>query len=63
METCSRLQLTEVIVVFLTGMLWIAMLIKSFYIAILQKEWRENRTEFRRKVARCVRKSQEIAWD
>jgi len=27
------------------------------------KEWVENRAEFKRKVARCVRKSQETAWD
>ena len=26
---------------------------------ILQKEWRENPAEFKRKVAKCVRKSQE----
>lgn len=26
---------------------------------LLQKEWRESYTEFKRKVARCVRKSQE----
>jgi ubiquitin-conjugating enzyme E2 G1 len=27
------------------------------------KEWRECREEFKKKVARCVRKSQETAWD
>ncbi|KAK2174568.1 hypothetical protein NP493_794g01024 [Ridgeia piscesae] len=27
------------------------------------KEWREDKTEFKKKVARCVRKSQETAWD
>lgn len=31
---------------------------------IFQKEWREDRHgEFKRKVARCVRKSQETAFD
>lgn len=30
----------------------------------LQKEWREDRNgEFKRKVARCVRKSQETAFE
>ena len=28
----------------------------------LQKEWRSNRADFRRKVARCVRRSQEDVW-
>ncbi len=28
-------------------------------IYVLQKEWRENYSEFKRKVARCVRRSQE----
>jgi ubiquitin-conjugating enzyme E2 G1 len=27
------------------------------------KEWRESRDEFKKKVARCVKKSQEAAWD
>lgn len=27
------------------------------------KEWRESRDDFKRKVARCVKKSQESAWD
>ena len=30
---------------------------------MLQKEWRESREEFKRKVARCVKRSQETAWD
>ena len=30
---------------------------------LLQKEWREDKAEFKKKVARCVRKSQETAWD
>ena len=28
--------------------------------SLLQKEWRENPAEFKRKVARCVRRSQEL---
>lgn len=27
---------------------------------IMQKEWRENREEFKKKVSRCVRRSQEM---
>lgn len=35
-----------------------------FYLLYLQKEWREDRNgEFKRKVARCVRKSQETAFE
>lgn len=26
------------------------------------KEWRDNRAEFRKKVSRCVRRSQEMLW-
>ncbi|KAG6763664.1 hypothetical protein POTOM_031097 [Populus tomentosa] len=31
-----------------------------FLIELLQKQWRENRDEFKKKVSRCVRKSQEM---
>lgn len=31
----------------------------NMYLLVLQKEWRENYMDFKRKVARCVRKSQE----
>jgi len=35
-----------------------------FIYLIFQKEWREDRHgEFKRKVARCVRKSQETAFE
>lgn len=34
-------------------------LMLCFLIYFLQKEWRENYSEFKRKVARCVRRSQE----
>ena len=30
--------------------------------SFLQKEWREDRDGFRKKVSRCVRKSQEMLW-
>lgn len=33
--------------------------VNFFSVLILQKEWRESYSEFKRKVARCVRKSQE----
>jgi len=33
--------------------------LNDFFLLPLQKEWRESYTEFKRKVARCVRKSQE----
>lgn len=34
------------------------------FVIDLQKEWREDPNgEFKRKVARCVRKSQEMAFD
>lgn len=29
---------------------------------MLQKEWRDTRDEFKKKVGRCVRKSQELLW-
>ena len=34
----------------------------TFVIVILQKQWREDRDGFRKKVSRCVRKSQEMLW-
>ena len=37
--------------------------ITSGFIILLQKEWRESREDFKRKVARCVKRSQETAWD
>ncbi|XP_024020491.1 ubiquitin-conjugating enzyme E2 7 isoform X1 [Morus notabilis] len=35
-------------------------LIWGLCVDVLQKEWRERRSEFRKKVSRCVRKSQEM---
>lgn len=38
--------------------------LKLFVCRFLQKEWREDPTGvFKKKVARCVRKSQEMAFD
>jgi len=37
--------------------------IDDIFMYVLQKEWRESREEFKRKVARCVKRSQETAWD
>lgn len=31
-----------------------------FVFSLVQKEWREKRDEFKKKVSRCVRKSQEM---
>lgn len=32
------------------------------YFLFLQKEWRDRRDEFKKKVSRCVRRSQEMLW-
>lgn len=48
--------------------------VRTFFVAVtvahgifapvrLQKEWRENKDAFKKRVQKCVRKSQESAWD
>jgi hypothetical protein len=40
----------------------IPLISEVLYMNVLQKDWREKRDEFKKKVRQCVRKSQEMLW-